>query len=89
MPLFPARRCIELFFSRLNAIWTRRRDSERLPSSTNKFSGNALHNLRISRFCHLSGTVIVDNLTDLRHALLASDGCDDGFRFKRCVKNLS
>jgi hypothetical protein len=66
-----------------------RRDSERLPSSTNKFAGNALHNLRISRFCHLSGTMIFDNLTDLRYVSLGSDACDDGFRFKRCVKNLS
>jgi hypothetical protein len=32
--------------------------------------------------------MIFDNLTDLRYVSLGSDACDDGFRFKRCVKNL-
>jgi hypothetical protein len=33
--------------------------------------------------------MIVDSVSDLRHVLLGSDACEDGFRFARCVKNLS
>jgi hypothetical protein len=33
--------------------------------------------------------MIVDSVSDLRHASLGSDAWQDGFRFKRCVKNLS
>jgi len=33
--------------------------------------------------------LIVDSVSGLRCASLGSDACDDGFRFKRCLRNLS